>query len=375
MKKIKDTLLEKELDLYKKYYEVDDENKLICFTLRFDSASELVEKEISTKEKPLIKYEILEMISEKIRSLPETYRADVKLDIKDLEGYTNESLMEAIKDSIEFSHYRSDKQVKKNWVLASIFILVGLVILLTAAFLASSAEEWVSTTNGSVFKEILDIAAWVFIWEAVSILFISPTEESIVENSLRIRLHSLTISSKKEGEDAIEEDSSYLLSDHHWNKSKIKRSGKYILLVSGFLMIATSIATVFFFVSGIRPSLESIFATGNNGTTTIDGKEVNNAVLITTFIFALIVWLGLLTLRVLGGLAAVSRFVGRGKLQKFVGPYAITMLALYTIFFVAIATMGSGLGEDFIGTIFSSTLSIILNVAYLTGYFLDRMGQ
>lgn len=376
MKKISDTLLEKELDLYKKYYEVDDEKKLIRFTLHYDCASDLVEKEVSSKEKPLIKYEILEKITTLIRSLPETYRADVTLDIKDLEGYDKQLLMDAFKDSIEFSHYRSEKQVKKNWVLASVFVLVGLIILLVAAFLGSSSWEWISSTNGAVFKEILDIAAWVFIWEAVSILFISPTEESVVENALRIRLHSLTISaSRKNDDEVVEEDAAYLLTDRHWDKTKVKKTGKYILLVSGFLMIATGIATIFFFITGIKPSLESIFANGSGGTTTLDGKEYSNGVLIAAFIIVAIIFVLVIAFRFIGGMAAVSRFTGRGRLQKFVGPYAISMLAAYTIFYVFISFMGSNMGSDFVGTLLSSSLSIILNVAYLVGYCMDRLGQ
>ena len=55
MKKIADTLLEKELDLYKKYYEVDEENKLIRFVLHYETASELIESKLTqSKEKPII---------------------------------------------------------------------------------------------------------------------------------------------------------------------------------------------------------------------------------------------------------------------------------------------------------------------------------
>ncbi len=377
MKKITDSLLEKELDLYKKYYEIDEDNKLFKFVIHYDSASEIVDKKLtSSKDKPIIKYDVLSDISSLIRSLPETYRADVKLDIKDLEGYSNQVLMEAIKDSIEFSHYRSDKQVKKNWVIASVFTLVGLIILLVAAFLGSLAIEWVSSTNGAVFKEILDIAAWVFIWEAVSILFISPTEESLVENSLRLRLHSLTISTLKNGGDSeFEEDASYLLTEHRFDLKKVKKNGKYLLLISGFLMIASGIATAFFFFSGLKPIFDSIISGGSAGNTEINGQTYSNGSLILALTITIIVQLLILAIRVLGGIAAVSKFTGKGKLQKYVGPYAIGMLIFYTIFFVVASIGGSSLGTTFLGAFLSSIFSIILNVTYLAGYFMDRLGK
>lgn len=377
MKKIADTLLEKELDLYKKYYEVDEENKLIRFVLHYETASELIESKLTqSKEKPIIKYEVLSDISSMIRSLPETYRADVTLDIKNLEGYKSELLMEAIKDSIEFSRFRSEKKVKKNWVLASMFTLIGLIILLVSAFITSFAGEWSNTTNGNIVKEILDIAAWVFIWEAVSILFISSTEESLVENSLRIKLHSLAISTpKNESESSFEEDASYLLSEHRFDRVKIKKTGKYLLLVSGFLMIASGIATVFLYLSGMKPIFESIFAGGINGTTVIGDTTVSNQYLIVAIIIMLLLEFLILGIRILGGVAAVSRFTGKGKLQKFVGPYAIGMLVFYMAIFIVASVNRDLLQSTYIGAFLSSVFGIVLNVAYLVGYSMDRIGK
>ena len=377
MKKIADTLLEKELDLYKKYYEVDEENKLIRFVLHYETASELIESKLTqSKEKPIIKYEVLSDISSMIRSLPETYRADVTLDIKNLEGYKSELLMEAIKDSIEFSRFRSEKKVKKNWVLASMFTLIGLIILLVSAFITSFAGEWSNTTNGNIVKEILDIAAWVFIWEAVSILFISSTEESLVENSLRIKLHSLAISTpKNESESSFEEDASYLLSEHRFDRVKIKKTGKYLLLVSGFLMIASGIATVFLYLSGMKPIFESIFAGGINGTTVIGDTTVSNQYLIAAIIIMLLLEFLILGIRILGGVAAVSRFTGKGKLQKFVGPYAIGMLVFYMAIFIIASVNRDLLQSTYIGAFLSSVFGIVLNVTYLVGYSMDRIGK
>ncbi len=377
MKKFADTLLEKELDLYKKYYEVDEENKLIRFVLHYESASELIESKLTqSKEKPIIKYEVLSDISSMIRSLPETYRADVTLDIKNLEGYKSELLMEAIKDSIEFSRFRSEKKVKKNWVLASMFTLIGLIILLVSAFITSFAAEWSNTTNGNIVKEILDIAAWVFIWEAVSILFISSTEESLVENSLRIKLHSLAISTpKNESESSFEEDASYLLSEHRFDRVKIKKTGKYLLLLSGFLMIASGIATVFLFLSGMKPIFESLFTGGINGTTVVGDTTVSNQSLIVAIIIMLLFEFLILGIRVLGGAAAVSRFTGKGKLQKFVGPYAIGMLIFYMVIFIVASVKRDLLQSTYVGAFLSSVFGIVLNVAYLVGYSMDRLGK
>jgi len=362
-KTMKDDILERELELYRKYYEVDEENRIVRIVLHYETAEDLLEKDVSTFERPQIKYEILERMSDLVRTVPETYRSDISLEIKDYQGYDSEKLMEAMKDSIEFARYKSDKEIKRNWVIASLFTLVGLVILLVAAFLSSSSFSWTDSTNGAIFKEILDIAAWVFIWEAVTILFISPNPEKIVESSLRLRLRSLSFS--KAGRNGIlSEGSSYFLDFNPWKKGQRKKAGRYLLLISGFLMIATGIASVFFLFASLSPTIQAL----------LDGNAIENGDLSREAMIALIVSVSVLSfillgIRILGGVAGVSRFIGRGKLQKFVAPYSIIMLIYHMVAFVGLALGGN---SSTIGSWLSSGFGLVMNLAYIAGYFLDR---
>ncbi len=363
---IKDSIFDKEIELYKKYYEVDEEKKLIRLVFRFNSADEIVEENISTPEKPLIKHSVLEKVSDFLRSLPETYRGDVVLDIKDYGPYKADVLMEAMKDSIEFSHYHSDKEIRRNWVMASLFTLIGLIILLFAAFLSTDTFAWVESTNGAIIKEILDIAAWVFIWEAVSILFLSPSPEKVVENALRIRMHSLSF---KNSESVCEENSSYLLDAHPWKSGKVKKEGRYLLLISGFLMIATGIVSIFFLFTSLTPIVKEIINGGNSSI--IEDVNLTRSQSIAVLIIATIGSIAVLTFRIIGGIAGVSKFNNRGKFQKMVAPYAIIMLVYHTISFVALSLNGTTAA---FGSWFSNGFSVLLNITYLAGYFMDKLG-
>lgn len=363
VKTLKDDILERELELYRKYYEVDEENRIVHIVLHYETADELLEKDVSTFEKPQVKHEILERMSDLVRNIPETYRCDISLEIKDYQGYSSEKLMEAMKDSIEFARYKSDKEIKRNWVVASLFVLIGLIILLIAAFLSTDSIDWMDSTNGAIVKEILDIAAWVFIWEAVTILFISPNPERVVESSLRLRLRSL-IFSKPNETGLVSEGNSYLLDFNPWKKGQRKRIGRYLLLISGFLMIATGIANMFFLFTSLAPTIHALL-NGNtieNSTLTREGLM---ALVISLFICSII----LLGVRILGGAAGVSRFIGRGRLQKFVAPYSIIMLIYHMVVFVGLALGGA---SSAIGSWLSSGLGLIMNLTYITGYFLDR---
>ena len=59
VKTLKDDILERELELYRKYYEVDEENRIVHIVLHYETADELLEKDVSTFEKPQVKHEIL----------------------------------------------------------------------------------------------------------------------------------------------------------------------------------------------------------------------------------------------------------------------------------------------------------------------------
>ncbi len=366
--KSKEDVLDKELELYKKYYEVDTENRVIKMVFHFDSSLDIVEKETSTPERPRIKHEVLEKISDKVRSIPEMYRADVVLEIKDYGPYSNKQLIESIKDSLSFIHFHSDRDFRRDCVIAALFTLIGLVILLFAAFLSSDAFAWVESTNGAIIKEILDIAAWVFIWEAVSILFISPDPEKVIEKVLKLKMKTLTITNPG-GSNSLSSDEAYFHEIYPWKRLQIKKIGRYLLLISGFLMIATGITSVFFLFSSLVPEFKAVL---NGESTSFQGNNnMSIPQMMTIMIFAVIISVALLALRIVGGIAGVYKFNGRGKFQKFVAPYAIIMLVYHTISFVILSLGGS---STTVGSWLSNGFSTALNLVYLTGYFMDRMG-
>lgn len=365
--KIKEDIFDKELELYKKYYEVDTENRIIKMVFHFDSSLDIVEKETSTPERPRIKHEVLEKISDKVRSVPEMYRADIVLEIKDYGPYSNKQLVESIKDSLSFTHFHSDRDFRRNCVIAALFTLIGLVILLFAAFLSSDSFAWVESTNGAIIKEILDIAAWVFIWEAVSILFISPDPEKLIEKTLKLKMRALTITNP-DGSDSLTSDEAYFHDAYPWRRLQTKKIGRYLLLISGFLMIATGITSVFFLFSSLVPEFRAVI---NGENTSFQGNNMSVAQMMFVMIFAVIISVVLLALRIVGGIAGVYKFNGRGKLQKFVAPYAIIMLVYHTISFVVLSLGGSSTA---VGSWLSNGFSTALNLVYLTGYFMDRLG-
>ena len=76
--------------------------------------------------------------------------------------------------------------MKRNYILALIMFIIGVLVFslmfILDHFFANSLGLW---------KEVIDVVAWVFIWESVDIAFIEK-----IENSNLIKISNNIINSK-----------------------------------------------------------------------------------------------------------------------------------------------------------------------------------
>ena len=163
-----------QLDLLEKYFEVDRENKIIEIKFKYDKPTDALDEEISSTKKPLFKKEVLETISEYLNMLPTGYKANIDILFDDMEGYNPEEITESLNDYLELNSYQIFRESKKKWLIASLLIFFGIMILVLKINLGMLSL--LSDYAKSIFEEVVDIAAWVFIWEAVTVLFLSPSD-------------------------------------------------------------------------------------------------------------------------------------------------------------------------------------------------------
>ncbi len=85
----------------------------------------------------------------------------------------------------------SHADIKKQYLIAAILALVGMVFL---AVSLAIGDLW----NGAFFGELVDIAAWVFVWEAVDVICFRKQELRV--NRTRYQaLMNMEIDLKKTG--------------------------------------------------------------------------------------------------------------------------------------------------------------------------------
>ena len=109
-----------------------------------------------------------------LKDIPAGYKCNMTLSIADYEGYDNKAVINAFREAMEMSRIRFRKENKKKILSVILLIIAGLLFIVLSKTVLSSV--FANPTMNSIFVEVLDIVGWVFIWEAVTILFLNPSE-------------------------------------------------------------------------------------------------------------------------------------------------------------------------------------------------------
>lgn len=166
----KNGIIKQVIDSWSKEYPRDDDNRVIINMNVKDDADFL--SVFSESETPVISSETAEFLESSTFSvLP---KEPLTLRIKGSCVDDNERVVyeKAIKEYYRERYVANEKSLKRHRILALTLAVIGVLILTIAIFLEYN--------KGSlVWAEVVDIAAWVFLWEAVDIYFFKTNEMKI----------------------------------------------------------------------------------------------------------------------------------------------------------------------------------------------------
>lgn len=152
----------RQIELLKQRYDVDEENKIISISLRYDKVSDIVMTNVGKKEYPQFDPSVFENIENLFDDFPMNYQAEIKFDIADYEGFEPNKIMTSFNDSLELTQYSARRHRKNKWLIATIMTLVGVVFLFLLAM--GQINGWFGEgVNEEVITEIIDIIGCVFI--------------------------------------------------------------------------------------------------------------------------------------------------------------------------------------------------------------------
>ena len=161
----------RQIELLKKHYDIDETNKIAKINLRYEKATDVLVEDLGKNEHPQFEWDVIERVNNVIDTLPYGYRVDIEFSIEDFQEYTPKTIVESFNDELELNSFGVRKSRTKTWLVVSILVITGIVLLIFM-FLGSSLGWFGSGTKEDIIVEIIDIAAWVFILEAVSMIFL-----------------------------------------------------------------------------------------------------------------------------------------------------------------------------------------------------------
>lgn len=343
--------IERQIKIISKYYDIDYENRVINLSLHYNSVDDLFETDFVGKGTPVFKDAVLQRISDIITLFPDEFRADIKLFIDDYKGYEPEKVFESFQDSLEMFHYQVHKEKSFRWIEAVVLALISVGIL----FVRKLGLNNSFINDSMLITEMLDITAWVFLWQGVTVLFLnSDTVNEISFNIIR-KLKSVTFLDKKKkalvfaDQETIEKD---------WIQvSKKENVSKKMLIISGAISFATG-------VTSVADTVQSLFTEG------IFSTVLSSIVVIVAFTSSV--------LAILGGIGAISLFREKGPFQKMVPVLAIVYLLSDIILLGASIALMAGTSlslKDIISFIVSLVLSMGASVLYFISYILLRRSK
>ena len=146
-------------ELAKRKHERDEDGRVIInMTVNDDSnfLSPFSENRIS-----VISTEVADFIENNTHSLPTNEKLTLKIHSNCIDENEKKIYNDAIKEYYTEKYLANEKEVKRNFLIAFMLLLAGIFVLTISFFLTD--------LNVEIWSYVVDIVAWVLLWEAVDI--------------------------------------------------------------------------------------------------------------------------------------------------------------------------------------------------------------
>ncbi len=343
-KKNKIIVNEREIELLNKYYEVDNKKRITTMPLHYDKASDLINNKIISKDNYLFDYEELSNINQMIKRIPIMYKININFQIDDYEDYEPEKLMSGFNDALELNQYNLFREKRYKFFKAGILLAIGILVLFIAVF--AKLNNWFSNQEQTVAYEVFDIIGWVFIWEMVTVAFLTPSE--LLVNSTIFKLRVLDVKFLDSENNIVIEESLKDLSKKWRTERKIEFFSKWALLISGISFLVMGSLNIVVNFSNIPFYLEGI------------EKESQAYIVIIVILLDFLVSI----LEILGGIAALFRYNGRISLTKISVVFSILISLLSIVLFYAYVSD--------ISKAFQAFAPLLISILYISGLITNQ---
>lgn len=184
-------------DILQGHYVLDDKEGLCTVPFYFENFSDFFETRVGNK--PILKGSLRESLEGLLTTVPECYDLLLDIEIENDEGHDEKEARAALLDGLFLNSIRYRKRLKGKSLLALVLLLGGILVLIAMALLETFLFKGEDNAGESIVIEILDIAASVFVWEAVTLYFIERSEDRIAWDRSKQRIREIRIRFEKGG--------------------------------------------------------------------------------------------------------------------------------------------------------------------------------
>lgn len=339
----------RQIEVLSKYYDIDLENRVVNLELCYESVDDIFADDIVGKHLPKFKKEILQRVSEIMESFPDELSVNLKLDIGDYKGLDPEVVFESFQDSLELLHHGIYKEKSFRWIEATILALVSVGIL----FIRRLGLTYNFILDSDLITEMLDITAWVFLWQGVTVLFLNNNAIDDINFTIITKLRTFTLGDKN--------GMTLMFMNHeelskNWIQvSKAEKTSKKLLLIAGGVALAT----------GTVNAVDTI-------TMMVTPDFYQNWLLIVIGILDAII----VVVSIIGGIGAISVFREKGPLKKAV-PFVAYCSLIIVFLFIAVCVITIVEADSInAGIIVRAIITLIINtfasIFYFVAYLILR---
>lgn len=346
--KVKKTKLpaiaKRQVALASRYYDVDEINRVITLPLHFEKASDLLCTNIDHPKHPVFNEEIIESIKDNMSSFPSGYSVELKLVIDDYEGYQADALLESFNERIESNNYCANTDSKKGWFKALMLVIAGLVIMFVN-IRAKDANLYGTGVEAEAFNLIFDSFATLLIWEAGTVLFLSPSDYRIVSHALVKRLSKVVFldANKKVRAEETKAD----IKAEWVQMGKANRFGRFMMIICSFLLSVQTLSLGSNFIHNIN----------TNGFASIG-------------ILSFVITSAGLAINVLAIIAGFEYYLDKGKLRYLCPVFAIGALLCSLFLLLAAMLVGIENPDTFVQSVAHYIVGVGVAALYGVGHLI-----
>lgn len=117
----------------------------------------------SESENPVINSDVADFIENTTKSIPPSAMISLRIHSDCIDDKEKMVYDKAIREYYTEKYISADKERKRNLLISAIMLFFGVLILSTAIMLEYA--------NNIIWSEVIDIVAWVLIWEATDVIF------------------------------------------------------------------------------------------------------------------------------------------------------------------------------------------------------------